>query len=719
MKTQKFRVAAALVLGVGLLVLVVVPRSVASAPSISHASLLNQVGNPCGGGFQINVIPSELCGTRSFTVSEEPQQAPGDLYVARTGTDSGDCTDSDFPCRTVQYAVDQASEGSTINVASGIYTDLNVRPRDDLTTTGLVTQVVHISKTVTIRGGYTTTNWSVPNPISHPTILDARGQGRVLYITGASAPNASISTTVEGLHIIGGDSDGMGGEAGGGVYVITATVAISGCQVVSNTASGIYLHSSDSATLSGNAILSNAAYHGGGVYLYSSANAALSGNTIQGNVAGGWYGASGGGVYLGNSPNVALIGNIILSNTGEFGGGVYLWDSANAMLSDNTILSNTAWGRLCGGGGVFLLESANATLRDNFIQGNSSGGGGGVFLWGNDNTILIGNIIQDNEGEEGGGIYLWDSHGATLDNNVVADNQSWWGAGSGVCVAESTAYLRHTTLARNTGDSGLYVTGAHSTVAMTNTILVSHTVGISVTAGSTATLEATLWGAGTWANIVDWMGDGVVFTDTINVRGDPAFMHPDGGDYHISSASAALDAGVDAGVIEDIDGDRRSAGYPDIGADELQVALRVTKRAYPSTVQPGERLTYTIRVTNTASLDLHATITDTLPFSVTLGGTLSGTALLPGRTVVLPDGMVGITWTAFITAPGGVWTGTVVVTVEMDYVGPLTNVVKVTTEEGATGIYTEISTAIILHPVYLPVVLRNASGATIIHRDPT
>jgi hypothetical protein len=66
----------------------------------------------------------------------------------------------------VQYAVDQASAGSTIRVASGIYTDVHVRSRNDLTTTGLVTQVIYISKTVTIRGGYTTTNWSVSSPIS-------------------------------------------------------------------------------------------------------------------------------------------------------------------------------------------------------------------------------------------------------------------------------------------------------------------------------------------------------------------------------------------------------------------------------------------------------------------------------------------------------------------------------------------------------------------------
>jgi len=35
-------------------------------------------------------------------------------YVATTGVDTGDCTNNTAPCRTVQYAVDVASEGDAI-----------------------------------------------------------------------------------------------------------------------------------------------------------------------------------------------------------------------------------------------------------------------------------------------------------------------------------------------------------------------------------------------------------------------------------------------------------------------------------------------------------------------------------------------------------------------------------------------------------------------------
>ena len=77
--------------------------------------------------------------------------------------------------------------------------------------------------------------------------------------------------------------------------------------------------------------------------------------------------------------------------------------------------------------------------------------------------------------------------------------------------------------------SGVYVadsTEGYSTVAFTNTILVSHTMGINVTAGNTATLEATLWGTGTWANEGDWDGAGTIVTGDESI--DEVLVQTDG-----------------------------------------------------------------------------------------------------------------------------------------------------------------------------------------------
>lgn len=127
--------------------------------------------------------------------------------------------------------------------------------------------------------------------------------------------------------------------------------------------------------------------------------------------------------------------------------------------------------------------------------------------------------------------------------------------------------------------------------------------------------------------------------------------------------------------------------------------LEVAKQASPDPVQFGGQLTYTIHVTNTGNVTLTATITDTLPSHITTGATPGGTLFLPGGTIVWPG--------VFIT-PSEVWTESFAVTIEVGYEEPLLNVVQVTTEEGATGVYTETST--VTTPPGIPTLLAPPNG---------
>ncbi len=493
---------------------------------------------------------------------------PGTLYVALDGDDSNNCASVANRCRTVQRAVDVAQPGDEIRVAAGTYAGVNARAG--------ITQAVYISKTVTIRGGYTTTNWMTPDPTANPTTLDAQGQGRVLYIIG------DISPMVDGLRITGGNATGLGGDpwgndAGGGVYIYGATAIISNCVVYSNTAGtassgsggGLFLHGSG-ATLSGNTVVSNTAStasyaYGGGLFLYGSV-ATLSGNTVQGNTAStaGW--GYGGGLHLLNS-DATLSGNTVVSNTAStanrgWGGGLYVWRS-DSTLSGNTVQCNTASTTDQGyGGGLALLYSA-ATLSGNAIISNTA----------TLNPIATG---------QGGGLHVQRSSPLTLTNNLVADNHAG-SQGSGLWFDGSdtdptSGWLLHTTIADNrSSGQGVFI-GDYTTLAFTNTIIAGHhSVGINVATGSTATLEATLW----HNNGSDTDGEGAVISGT-NFYGDPAFVDPSAWDYHLTAGSAAIDGGVGAGVTTDLDNNIRPIGRPDLGAYEwgTQVYLPVVLRNY-------------------------------------------------------------------------------------------------------------------------------------------
>jgi parallel beta-helix repeat protein len=508
---------------------------------------------------------------------------PGILYVA-PGGDCGGAT----PCyATVQAAVDAAIAGDVIKVAQGTYTGVQNVPSLN-TATFSATQIVAVTKSVTIRGGYTTTNWTTPYPITQPTTLDAQGQGRGLYIIG------DISPTIEGLRITGGDATGLGGgwlgaDAGGGVYVVTATATIQSNHVFSNAAKwagGLYVYYSDS-TLNANTVSTNtASSNGGGLWLYFS-SATLNSNTVSGNTAGSY----GGGLSV-SASNATLNGNTVSGNTaGNDGGGMSADWNTTLTLSSNIISSNTAFR----GGGLELYES-DATLNGNIVSGN-------------------------NATYAGGGLSMRDS-APTLINTVVADNivHRATGLGAGIYALQSSARLLHTTIARNGGGDGSGLCTRYlrspSTVAMTDTIIVSHTVGITVEAGNTVIVNATLW----HANTTNWDGAGTI-NHANDHSGDPTFA-PDG--YHLQAGSMAIDRGVSAGVTTDIDGEvRPQGGGFDIGADEFtappaNVVWDKSVRINDGPVQSWERGPFGVGVGDSVTIVDRVRVTSTVNVSFTL-----------------------------------------------------------------------------------------------------
>ena len=596
------------------------------------------------------------------------QAAPGDVYCVTPGGGTFPACTQVFT--TIQAAVDAASGGEEIRVAAGTYTDLTVRSG--------VTQVVYLDKGVTLRGGYTAANWATSDPETNPTILDAQGQGRVMYITG------TINPVIESLTLTQGDATGQGGDptgdAGGGVYIINATVTFSTNRVISNTTGnaglggGIYLRNGNDSLIQNNEIRGNGNNVGvaGGVYVGASSGVHVIGNDISENKANPYPNPGGGGSIGGvgffDSPNAILRQNTIEANRARHNGGFGFTNSPGAIVDQNIVQNNIA-NHIGGGqketgaggigfsdniiitsntfrgnrsadraGALRIQNSLNAIVKNNRFLENSGGSfgfgssaiGGALYVHlsevSMENNLIKGNVAYGT----GSGLYFWSSV-VHMQNNVIVDNRiihstpSSGGQGAAVYLASSTVDMRHTTIARNTGHKGVGIHVAElfnvpSQLSLTNTILVSQTIGVSITAvaDSSLSIDSILW----HNNGQNYRGNGTI--SVVNeYTGDPGFQE-DG--YHLKSKSEAINRGINAQVNSDIDGDPRPAeGGIDLGADE-RVNLYFDKTVSQATALPGEIVTYQISLSTIGSPETVA-LTDTLPAGLTyVDGSLSSGA---------------------------------------------------------------------------------------------
>jgi parallel beta-helix repeat protein len=530
-------------------------------------------------------------------------------YVdAATGQDANNCTNLANPCATVQYAVDSASSGDEIRIAGGIYTD--VIEANGLDQTG------YIDISLTIRGGYSVTNFTESFPLTQTTILDAQTLGRGLVITGA------VTAVIENLTIQNGDATGQGGaengnscpDAGGGIYVNNASVTLTNNKIQSNTAcegGGVFVINSPAAVLMNNEISQNDAYdYGGGFYLSGSNGASLKNNDIFQNVANQAAGGQKhcGGGRINNSSNVQVIGNAIYENiAANSGGGLCLKSADNALIQNNLIYDNMRMASFVGSGaGIFVNDSDFVQIVQNSIYRN--GGvdidnlgtltGGGIYASFADNLSLDRNLIYDNIATLGGGIYLKDANSVESSSNIIRDNRALdmpyndegFGGGifvvnsdfsaensviidneadivakgSGFYIETSDVLLQHPTIARNNPMTGtaVFISDTTSTLSITNAIIVSHAVGIDAPAGSTANLFDVLW----FENSSNTVG-GVSVAEEITAASQ---FEADG--FHLTITSPALNQATPSDVSTDVDGGARPSctPLPALGADERQ-----------------------------------------------------------------------------------------------------------------------------------------------------
>ncbi len=578
--------------------------------------------------------------------STAAQADPIARFVATNGDDANDCSSIEQHCRTVQRAIDIANPLDEIRVAIGTYTD----------TAGTVAD---IDKTVTLLGGWDD-DFGARAPGLNPTILDAQSAGRVVYISG------DISPTVDGFTITGGDASDAP-------------------------------HYAD---------------HGGGIYSRD-ADPIIANNVIVGNVAStntDGFGR-GGGLYLFNSSASALVsGNHILSNTAStdyygYGGGLH-FDSSEASVRDNVVRGNLASSADQGSGGGLYFSRSAATVRGNTISHNAAntvgdGQGGGLMLYYSHDTLDGNYIINNVSPGSGGGLLVETSMPFTLTNNVIAHNEAGSvGGGGGIKVwgwsgAPSRGVLMHNTIVQNdlgSDGKGVFASGA-VTLTLSNNIIVSHTYGIVASGEAAVTASHTLFFSNTIANTE---GGGAVINSSNEITGsDPSFVNPAGWDYDLKLNSPAINAGLAVPWLHtDARGGPRHFGpAPDLGAYEAAAILSIHKTG-PATADPGQAITYTLRVTNSGTYSASAVvITDVLPAGAEYAG---------GGTLMLGD---VVSWTVASLA-GGAQTQ---VQFAVTAIETITNeVYGVTCAEGVSAAGSEsVVTVVYRWAIYLPAALKD------------
>ncbi|MGZ9233957.1 MAG: S-layer homology domain-containing protein [Anaerolineales bacterium] len=437
-------------------------------------------------------------------------QAGTTRYVAPSGTDAGNCGSSASPCRTVQYAVNQAASGDRILVAQGTYT---YNAGTDLCSFLLTRAVVCMfDKRLTILGGYSTSNWSTANPAANPTVIDGQNTRRGVAVVGISTTTTFLN--MEGFTIQNGRAqgplyNGVSGGRGGGMWAVTAAVILKDMvfrnnrAVGDNTASGAG-GSADGAGLSidaspagtgsllqrvtfeGNQSLGGVGPERGGVafgalFIYGSSvtvedatftsNLAQAGNSTGSGISGGLHAdALGGAIAIEQSAaalsgivatnNQVTGGNAVTNAGGAFGGAIFSENATSFVMTNSYISGNTAragnaaTGGFGAGGGVLVLNSPTTIERVQLISNSAIGG----------NATGTGNAGPAG----GGGLYLWRSRtdinpSASVTNVIVADNlaamgsggTSLGGGGGGIQVQGLTATFSHATIARNRLGSSL------------------------------------------------------------------------------------------------------------------------------------------------------------------------------------------------------------------------------------------------------------------------
>ncbi len=422
------------------------------------------------------------------------------VHVAPSGVDSPTCGSPAQPCATIEAGLERIANPATgryageIRLAAGTYTYPSDRAVAFIWRKGVVT----------LRGGYTTTDWNTSNPAANTTIIDGQNVRRGIWMTNSTFDAAQCTVTIEGITVKYGRAR-SDDPVGGGILNDSCTLTLRNVTITDSVARGRDYTNANPETSPGS---------GGGLAVRgvpgNLAVATLERVTIRGNQAiggndsasaprggiaagGGWF-----AIYArvqatdvqieeniaraGDAPGSAGVTGIQFAD--GLGGGIFFAFTPSFELNNVRVVNNRAEGGDAGergglglGGGIKIELSSgsirNSTVRSNVAIGGAgakggAGHGGGIFSTGSivtmDSVQVLQNTVMGTNGSTiggnggGGGIYLITTPGnagelnasnIVIAGNVVQPGNGTIPTGGGLDCVDTQLMLDHATIADN------------------------------------------------------------------------------------------------------------------------------------------------------------------------------------------------------------------------------------------------------------------------------